>query len=96
MHAFVNPQEWNFFHNIVDEGELYLLQNFQVVEVTGNLRPVTTAMLILFTPSTIMNHAILDLPHIPMHKFELVPFGDVIHPSKSSPPDQTPTFSIGD
>lgn len=95
VHAFLDPDEWNIFQNIIHEGNMYVLQNFQVKESTGNLRPVSSNMSIVFTHMTTMTPLVDDLPAIPMHKFEFVQLQDLRNFCNSYSSDLLPTNSIG-
>ncbi|KAL8125877.1 hypothetical protein AgCh_013253 [Apium graveolens] len=79
---------------MVEEGQLYDLQNFRVIEAVGRLRPVSSTMSIAFIQSTIMNPVGLYIPPISMNKFEFVSFGEQIKPKKISIYGEIPTYSL--
>lgn len=77
MHAYVRQQKWAEIQNIVHEGNMYIVEKFQVTEARDGLRPVSSPFCIMFLNDTVITPIVRYFPAIPRHKFEFVPFHDL-------------------
>lgn len=79
----------------MDEGSIYVISNFYTKEATGSFKPVSSKILINFSPSTTVEKMIEDDFMIPRHKFEFVDLGDLFSLASSYGNVEFPEFSTG-
>ena len=94
IHAYAYPDNWTAIGKEVVEGNVYVIENFQVRDSTGKLKPVSNKLCIRLLSSTI----IIDQPNdllIPVHKFEFMDLGDLSEEAKKIVGDENPEFAIG-
>ncbi|TXG48657.1 hypothetical protein EZV62_024532 [Acer yangbiense] len=76
--AHVHASIQNFlipkFTKLVDEGKVYTIQNFKVVDNNGNCKPVSHQYKLLLLPTTTINELRGDHSSIPNHQFEFQDF----------------------
>ncbi|KAK1387611.1 hypothetical protein POM88_015789 [Heracleum sosnowskyi] len=77
----------------IDEGSIYVMSNFYTKEATGSLKPVSSKILINFSPSTTVQKLTEDDFMIPLHKFEFVDLGDLFSIASKCPNDEYPEYS---
>lgn len=95
LHAFASPPFWQWFDELIQEGNVYEFIDFTTVEANGHFRPVSSPVKILFTHET-TSHVIMQPPvFIPMHKFELKTVTKLHNYVRASDPEDTPTFAPG-
>nr|XP_017248313.1 PREDICTED: uncharacterized protein LOC108219398 isoform X2 [Daucus carota subsp. sativus] len=93
IHAYAYPDNWTAIGKEVVEGNVYVIENFQVRDSTGKLKPVSNKLCIRLLSSTI----IIDQPNdllIPVHKFEFMDLGDLSEEAKKIVGDENPEFAI--
>ena len=61
----------------IEEGGLYIISNFFTKEALGTLRPVSSKIIINFSPSTSVEKIKEDDFMIPFHKFEFVDLSEL-------------------
>lgn len=95
IHAFALPEDWNRFLTIILEGRLYEISDFYAKKTQGHLRPVSSALKIYFTDSTVVRPILIDDLQIPMHKFEFVNFKQIHKLCSGQKQYDTPDQAIG-
>ncbi|KAK1364925.1 hypothetical protein POM88_040486 [Heracleum sosnowskyi] len=70
VQAFIYADQWNSMAVNIDEGSIYVISNFYTKEATSSCRPVSSKILINFSPSTTVQKLTEDDFMIPLHKFE--------------------------
>ncbi|XP_074369738.1 uncharacterized protein LOC141711229 [Apium graveolens] len=94
--AFVRADIWNSFNNTIVEGQMYEITNFITTHVSSILRPVRSALKIVFTPLTTVQTMYpndLDQVFIERHNFEFVSLPQLAINPESYALDRT--FAIG-
>lgn len=95
VHAYASNSVWQWWNDIIHEGNFYEFMDFETREATGFLRPVSSMIRIHFTHVT-TGHEIIQPPlFIPMHKFELKSVKELCDYSHSLELDHVPAFSMG-
>lgn len=72
-----------------------MISNFYTKEAKGNLKPVSSKILINFSHSTTVNKVLEDDFMIPLHKFEFVDLGDMLDIVQKYPENEFPKYSTG-
>lgn len=80
--------------NGVVEGNVYTIENFQVRDTIGRLKPISTKIFIRLLGSTRIEPVGNDVM-IPLHKFELMDLGDLFTECNQYASDEIPEFAIG-
>ncbi|KAL1824043.1 hypothetical protein ACET3Z_010821 [Daucus carota] len=93
IHAYVYPDNWTTIGKEVVEGKVYVVQNFQVRDALGRLRPVANKLCIRLLSTTVIEEHPNDVM-IPLHKFELMDVGDLVEESKKTKNDENPELAI--
>ncbi|KAK1356330.1 hypothetical protein POM88_049586 [Heracleum sosnowskyi] len=93
VHAFIYSENWKLHANNIDEGYVYVISNFYTKEATGSLKPVSSPMLINFSPSTSVEKVEEDDFMIPYHKFEFVDLSDLFIVASNHANVDFPEFS---
>ncbi|KAK1360539.1 hypothetical protein POM88_045013 [Heracleum sosnowskyi] len=93
VQAFIYADQWNSIAVNIDEGSIYVISNFYTKEATGSCRPVSSKILINFSPSTTVQKLTEDDFMIPLHKFEFVDLGDLFSMATKCPNDEYPEYS---
>lgn len=73
----------------------YIIRNLRVFAASGLLSPVQNTKSIHFISSTIVHLDPYFKFHIPMHKFEFVPLGELYDRIPDHEIDHTPQYSTG-
>lgn len=94
IHAYVYPDNWRAIDKEVAEGKVYVLENFQVRETIGKLKPVSTRLCIRLLSSNVIE-AVEDDVMIPKHKFEFMDMGDLLDECQRLTENQNPEFAYG-
>ncbi|KAK1355295.1 hypothetical protein POM88_048551 [Heracleum sosnowskyi] len=95
VQAFIYADQWNSMADNIDEGSIYVISNFYTKEATGSCKPVSSKILINFSPSTTIQRLTEDDLMIPLHKFEFVDLGDLFSIAIKCPNDEYPEYSTG-
>ncbi|WOH08788.1 hypothetical protein DCAR_0728236 [Daucus carota subsp. sativus] len=88
----VYPDNWRAIDKEVAEGKVYVLENFQVRETIGKLKPVSTRLCIRLLSSNVIE-AVEDDVMIPKHKFEFMDMGDLLDECQRLTENQNPEFA---
>ena len=94
MHAYVYPDNWKAIGKEVVEGKVYSVENFQVRDTIGKLRPVSTKFCIRLLNSSVIEE-VEDDAMIPMYKFEFMDMGDLVVECVSLAENQNAEFAYG-
>ena len=94
IHAYVYPDNWRAIDKEVVEGNVYVIENFQVRETIGKLKPVSTRLCIRLLSSTVIQ-PVEDDVMIPKHKFEFMDMGDLLFECQRLTENQNPEFAYG-
>lgn len=94
VHAYVYPDNWRAIDKEVVEGKVYVIENFQVRETIGKLKPVSTRLCIRLLSSTYIE-PVEDDAMIPRHKFEFMDMGDLLEECNRLTENQNPEFAYG-
>ncbi|KAL1823760.1 hypothetical protein ACET3Z_010538 [Daucus carota] len=92
VHAYVYPDNWRAIDKEVVEGNVYVIENFQVWETVGKLKPVSTRLCIRLLSSTYIE-PVADDAMIPRHKFEFMDMGDLLDECNRLIENQNPEFA---
>ncbi|KAL1816406.1 hypothetical protein ACET3Z_018980 [Daucus carota] len=92
VHAYAYPDNWRAIGKEVAEGKIYTVENFQVRDTIGKLRPVSTKLCIRLLSSTIIE-CVEDDALIPNHKFEFMDMGDLLEECNRLTENQNPEFA---
>ncbi|KAL1811216.1 hypothetical protein ACET3Z_021281 [Daucus carota] len=92
IHAYVYPDNWRAIDKEVVEGNVYVIENFQVRETIGKLKPVSTRLCIRLLSSTVIQ-PVEDDVMIPKHKFEFMDMGDLLFECQRLTENQNPEFA---
>ncbi|WOH11483.1 hypothetical protein DCAR_0830970 [Daucus carota subsp. sativus] len=92
VHAYVYPDNWRAIDKEVVEGKVYVIENFQVRETIGKLKPVSTRLCIRLLSSTYIE-PVEDDAMIPRHKFEFMDMGDLLEECNRLTENQNPEFA---
>ncbi|KAK1381316.1 hypothetical protein POM88_028060 [Heracleum sosnowskyi] len=95
VQAFIYADQWNSMADNIEEGSIYAMSNFYTKEATGSLKPVSSKILINFSPSTTVQKLTEDDFMIPLHKFEFVDLGDLYSIAIKCPNEEYPEYSTG-
>ena len=95
VHAFVYADKWRSVADKIDEGCVYVISNFYTKKPTGNLKPVSSPVLINFSNSTSVEKVEEDDFMIPRHKFEFVDFSDMLTIASANKNVEYPEFTTG-
>ncbi|XP_017245598.2 uncharacterized protein LOC108217271 [Daucus carota subsp. sativus] len=93
VHAFVYADKWRSVADKIDEGCVYVISNFYTKKPTGNLKPVSSPVLINFSNSTSVEKVEEDDFMIPRHKFEFVDFSDMLTIASANKNVEYPEFT---
>ncbi|KAK1372347.1 hypothetical protein POM88_028540 [Heracleum sosnowskyi] len=93
VHTFIYSENWKVHAKKIDEGSVYVISNFYTKEATGSLKPVSSPMLINFSPSTSVEKVEEDEFMIPYHKFEFVDLSDLFSVASNNANVDFPEFS---
>lgn len=85
---------WNTIGNGVVEGNVYKVENFQVRDTIGRLKPVFTKLCICLLSSSNIVGVENDVM-IPAHKFEFMDLEDLFAECNKYTNDENPEFDIG-
>ncbi|XP_017233205.1 replication protein A 70 kDa DNA-binding subunit C [Daucus carota subsp. sativus] len=92
IHAYVYPDNWRTIDKEVVEGNVYVIENFQVRETIGKLKPVSTRLCIRLLSNTVIE-PVEDDVMIPKHKFEFMDMGDLLFECQRLTENQNPEFA---
>lgn len=95
VHAFIYADNWKSLADIINEGAVYVVSNFYTKIPNGSLKPVSTPILINFSPSTVVEKVEEDDFMIPTHKFEFVDLSDLFSLASANANVEYPEFSTG-
>lgn len=76
------------------EGNEYVVENFQVRDALGRLKPASNKLCIRLLRSTVIQEQSNDFL-IPSHKFEFFDLGDLVDEDSKVSNDEKPEFAIG-
>ncbi|KAK1364196.1 hypothetical protein POM88_039757 [Heracleum sosnowskyi] len=93
IHAFIYADNWKNHANKIQEGSVYVVSNFYTKESTGSLKPVSSSILINFSPSTTIQKVEEGDFMIPLHKFEFVDLSDLFSFASANANIEFPEFS---
>ncbi|KAK1395936.1 hypothetical protein POM88_005799 [Heracleum sosnowskyi] len=93
VHAYVYADKWQSISKIMVEGGLYEVSNFYTKDALGSFKPVSSKILINFSPSTKVEKIEEDDFMIPMHKFEFVDLSDLFGIVSAYVDDDKPDYS---
>lgn len=94
VHAYVYPDNWRAIGKEVAEGKVYVVENFQVRDTIGKLKPVSTKLCLRLLNSTTIKEVEEDVM-IPKHKFEFMDMGDLLEECDRLSENQNPEFAYG-
>ena len=94
IHAYAYPDNWTAIGKSVLEGKVYVVENFQVRDSTGRLRPVSNKKCIRLLSSTTIDE-VDDDTMIPYHKFEFMDLADLLGEAERNANVENPEFSTG-
>ncbi|XP_017257293.2 uncharacterized protein LOC108226812 isoform X1 [Daucus carota subsp. sativus] len=92
VHAYVYPDNWRAIGKEVAEGKVYVVENFQVRDTIGKLKPVSTKLCLRLLNSTTIKEVEDDVM-IPKHKFEFMDMGDLLEECDRLSENQNPEFA---
>ncbi|KAL1809544.1 hypothetical protein ACET3Z_026534 [Daucus carota] len=92
VHAYVYPDNWRAIDKEVTEGNVYVIENFQVRDTIGKLKPVSSRLCIRLLSSTYIE-PVADDAMIPRHKFEFMDMGDLLDECTRLTENQNPEFA---
>uniref|UniRef100_A0A175YHT4 Replication protein A 70 kDa DNA-binding subunit B/D first OB fold domain-containing protein n=1 Tax=Daucus carota subsp. sativus TaxID=79200 RepID=A0A175YHT4_DAUCS len=92
VHAYVYPDNWRAIDKEVVEGNIYVIQNFQVRDTIGKLKPISSRLCIRLLSSTYIE-PVEDDAMIPRHKFEFMDMGDLLDECNRLTENQNPEFA---
>lgn len=95
VHAFIYANDWKTHADKLREGAIYVVSNFYTKEALSNLKPVSSPIIINFSPSTHVEKVEEDDFMIPTHKFEFVDLSDLFSLASSYANAEYPEFSTG-
>nr|XP_019067320.2 uncharacterized protein LOC109119302 [Solanum lycopersicum] len=72
MHGIIRKNQVNRFKDKLNEGSVFIIKNFKVVESIGGYRPVQNSLKIIFFASTAIKNLFEDIVEIPVNGFEFV------------------------
>ena len=61
MHGIIRKNQVNRFKDKLNEGSVFIIKNFKVVESIGGYRPVQNSLKIIFFASTAINNLSEDI-----------------------------------
>ncbi|KAL1805562.1 hypothetical protein ACET3Z_028630 [Daucus carota] len=93
VHAYVYGDNWKKLSEPIVEGGLYILSNFFTREALGSLKPVSSKIIINFSPATSVELVPEDDFMIPFHKFEFVDLSELFSLASSYANPKTPDYS---
>ncbi|KAL1813353.1 hypothetical protein ACET3Z_023418 [Daucus carota] len=93
VHAYVYGDNWKKLSEPIVEGRLYILSNFFTREALGSLKPVSSKIIINFSPATSVELVPDDDFMIPFHKFEFVDLSELFSLASSYANPKTPDYS---
>ncbi|XP_074381468.1 uncharacterized protein LOC141723538 isoform X2 [Apium graveolens] len=76
VHAYIYPDHWKDHGDKIKEGGVYVISNFYTKQALGTLKPVSSRLIINFSPSTTVDPVIDDIM-ISNHKFEFVDLSEL-------------------
>lgn len=85
---------WKVIGNEVVEGGVYIVQNFIIRDVAGNLKPVSSDICLRFTNASNFAACADDLI-IPLHKFEFFDLADIFTEASKLGENENPEYAIG-
>ncbi|KAL1815520.1 hypothetical protein ACET3Z_018094 [Daucus carota] len=92
VHAYAYPDNWRAIDKEVTEGNVYVIENFQVRDTIGKLKPVSSRLCIRLLSSTYIE-PVADDAMIPRHKFEFMDMGDLLDECTRLTENQNPEFA---
>ncbi|KAL1831293.1 hypothetical protein ACET3Z_000944 [Daucus carota] len=93
VHAYVYGDNGKKLSEPIVEGGLYILSNFFTREALGSLKPVSSKIIINFSPATSVELVPEDDFMIPFHKFEFVDLSELFSLASSYANPKTPDYS---
>ncbi|XP_069150808.1 uncharacterized protein [Solanum lycopersicum] len=72
MHGIIRKNQVNRFKDKLNEGSVFIIKNFKVVESIGGYRPVQNSLKIIFFASTAIKNLSEDIVEIPVNGFEFI------------------------
>ncbi|XP_015079014.1 uncharacterized protein LOC107022968 [Solanum pennellii] len=72
MHGIIKKNQVNRFKDKLNEGSVFVIKNFKVVESIGGYRPVQNSLKIIFFASTAIKNLSEDIVEIPVNGFEFI------------------------
>ena len=77
MQARVYHRDTVQFKELLVEGKVYAVSDFEVKETTGSYMSCSNEWTMYFTEETVVNEIEEDIDSIPLHSFEFVKFKDL-------------------
>ncbi|KAL8132901.1 hypothetical protein AgCh_008396 [Apium graveolens] len=93
VHAFVFADSWKTHSDKFVEGGIYVLFNFYTKEPFGSLKPVSSKILINFSPTTSVERVDDDIM-ISNNKFEFVDLSELLAVASTNGDSEFPEYSI--
>ncbi|WOH08358.1 hypothetical protein DCAR_0727797 [Daucus carota subsp. sativus] len=93
IHAYAYPDNWTAIGKEMVEGNEYVVENFQVRDALGRLKPASNKLCIRLLRSTVIQEQSNDFL-IPSHKFEFFDLGDLVDEDSKVSNDENPEFAI--
>uniref|UniRef100_A0A3Q7GU07 Uncharacterized protein n=1 Tax=Solanum lycopersicum TaxID=4081 RepID=A0A3Q7GU07_SOLLC len=72
MHGIIRKNQVNRFKDKLNEGSVFIIKNFKVVESIGGYRPIQNSLKIIFFPTTAIKNLSEDIVEIPVNGFEFI------------------------
>ncbi|KAK1352218.1 hypothetical protein POM88_053482 [Heracleum sosnowskyi] len=94
VHGFIEPEKWKHLADVVTEGKVYDITNFNTRIATGTLRLVLSSYCIDFTNESIIIPVLQDDFTLPFHKFEFTDLANLTDIVNSYPETKCPEYSI--
>ncbi|XP_074342551.1 uncharacterized protein LOC141680148 [Apium graveolens] len=92
VHAYVYPDYWNMHSDKIVEGGVYMFSNFYTKKALGTLKPVSSKLIINFSPTTTVDPVDDDVM-ISTHKFEFVDLSELFVVAQANGSAEFPEFS---